>query len=190
MTRKCSVDGCGQLHYAKGYCNRHWQRLNSGKDTAWALPMRAPNGAPRAWIREHASYAGVKCVIWPFARRQNGWPKMASLSPAKMMCELSHGKSPSKKHQVAHSCGRGHEGCLSPKHIRWATSKENNDDKIGHGTLLRGTQIKQAKLSERDVIEIRALAHTMSHSYIASQLGVSRPTISRAIAGKTWRHVA
>jgi hypothetical protein len=28
--RICEIKGCGQKHYAKGFCNRHWQRARAG----------------------------------------------------------------------------------------------------------------------------------------------------------------
>lgn len=128
----CAVENCTRQLYARGYCNMHWQRWRKTGDPAWCFLMRARAGGPRQWIRDHVSFSGDSCLLWPYARRENGFPKMAGSSPARMMCGMANGPSPSNKHQVAHSCGKGHEGCLAPKHLRWATAKENHADKITH----------------------------------------------------------
>lgn len=31
-TRLCSIPGCGQQHYANGYCSKHWQRWRNVGD--------------------------------------------------------------------------------------------------------------------------------------------------------------
>lgn len=187
--KKCSIDGCERPFYGRGYCNMHWQRWRSRGHAAGMFKMRAPNGAPRAWIRENVFYSGQGCLIWPFARRENGWPKMGGGSPSRMMCELANGPAPTRKHHAAHSCGNGDLGCLSPKHLRWATATENAADKVIHGTLLKGEKITQAKLTSADVLAIRVLITSSSRREIADYFGVSRPTISRIISGRTWGHV-
>lgn len=50
------------------------------------------------------------------------------------MCQKAHGDPPSPKHDAAHSCGRGHEGCVNPNHLSWKTKKQNQADRITHGT--------------------------------------------------------
>lgn len=190
MTTGCTIKNCGRPHYARGLCNMHWQRLKRGDNRVSNSVLRTPKGAPRAWIREHVSYTGDKCMVWPFARRQNGYPKMAGYSPARLMCELANGEPPSPKHQAAHACGNGHGGCLTPGHLRWATSIENHEDMEGHGTVLRGEGVRQAKLSTSDVLQIREMAKSRTHGEIADQFGISRPTITRVINRDTWAHIA
>lgn len=185
----CSVPGCDRPHYAKSYCNWHWQRWRRYGDVVGMFKMRTPNGAPRAWIRANVNYSGDKCLIWPFARTTKGWAKMNGRSPARMMCELVNGPPSTPEHQAAHSCGMGHEGCLSPRHLRWATPTENSADKTLHGTMLIGEMVATAKLTKTLVIEIRNRAKTESHRQIADTLGISRPTITRVINGSTWSHV-
>lgn len=38
--RMCSIEGCGRPHYAKGWCNRHWERWRSHGDAMWEPPVR------------------------------------------------------------------------------------------------------------------------------------------------------
>lgn len=56
---------------------------------------------------------------------------------------------------------------------------------------LRGEQSKSARLTERDVIEIRRmLAEGVFQKEIASRFAVSQSTISLIRMGKVWAHVA
>ncbi len=49
------------------------------------------------------------------------------------ICRYVNGPRPSPKHQAAHNCG--HANCIAPRHLRWATAKENAADKQRHGTF-------------------------------------------------------
>lgn len=190
MINLCTMPGCERARYARSLCNMHWRRWRKYGDPEWRFFVRAQSGSPRAWIRGNVGYAGSECLIWPYARRQNGFPKMSGGSPARMMCELAHGPAPHPDYQVAHSCGKGHEGCLAPLHLRWATAKENHADKLIHGTHLCGEKIMSAKLTERDVLSIRRLAKSKTHRDIADAYGVSRATVTRVINRTIWRHVS
>lgn len=57
---------------------------------------------------------------------------------SRLVCEYINGKAPSPEHEAAHNCGKGHEGCVNPLHMRWATRAENFSDKVIHGTSMRG----------------------------------------------------
>ena len=41
-SRLCSIPGCDQKHYAKGYCSKHWQRWRSNGDPYLAKRPRTP----------------------------------------------------------------------------------------------------------------------------------------------------
>jgi hypothetical protein len=103
------------------------------------------------------------------------------------MLTLTAGPPPSPDHEAAHSCGRGHEGCVNPKHLRWATHKENQADKEGHGTILRGEQHPAAKLSEADVLEIRASSDTIAN--LAAQFDVTPRNIRHIKQHTSWVRV-
>jgi hypothetical protein len=68
--------------------------------------------------------------------------------------------------------------------LRWATRKENIADQIIHGTGVRGE--RTSKLTEKDVIEIRKLASTMSQPAIADRFGVNSTTICRIVNYINW----
>lgn len=155
--------------------------------------MRARNGEPLRWLLEHANHRGKECLIWPFGKSGGRGVicfegKMGLASRA--MCKIAHGPAPRNKPEAAHSCGKAHLACVHPGHLRWASKIENHTDKIGHGTLLQGSQIHQSKLVESDVRRIKTrLSRGEKGQDIAEIFGVHKATISDIKVGKTWRHV-
>jgi hypothetical protein len=71
--------------------------------------------------------------------------------------------------------------------LRWATPKDNNLDKIKHGTLRVGESIPLAKLTDDLVLAIRA--DKRSQSAIARELNVTPSLINKVVRRKIWRHI-
>lgn len=187
----CSIDGCDRKVIARGFCSRHYDAWRYHGDAEKRI--RAENGEPSAWLKAHASYEGDDCLIWPFGK-SNGrgvicFQEQMNIA-SRVMCELVHGPAPTLEHEAAHSCGKGHLACVSPGHVRWATSQENRDDKIAHGTVLKGEQVFSAKLTEEKVRAIIArLNRGESGDVLAEHYGVHKATISDIRTGRTWKHV-
>jgi len=75
-----------------------------------------------------------------------------------------------------------------PDNLRWCSHKSNCADKERHGTNLKGEDLKQSKLTEKQVIEIRKKPG-VSLRHFSKKFGVSIPTICEAKNGRTWKHV-
>ncbi len=75
--------------------------------------------------------------------------------------------------------------------LRWDTPKANAADAIRQGRNRRGSTHHNAKLTEDTIVKVRAL-HSVGwpQKAIAAMFGVSPSTMSFALAGKTWYHVA
>lgn len=71
--------------------------------------------------------------------------------------------------------------------LAWGTKAENQADKIKHGTILRGTANPASKLTEADVLAIRASSKRQVD--LAEIYGVSQPIISAIRLRKIWKHV-
>jgi len=146
------------------------------------------NGRSYQWLRDHIDYAGTDCLIWPFSRC-NGYAHLGHLGKMhyghRMMCEMVHGPAPSRKHEASHSCGRGHLGCVNPRHISWKTKSENQRDRAKHGT--KNTWAWRGKLTERQAKRIRELRGQYKQRELAEMFGVSRSNISLIQNGKHWR---
>lgn len=187
--RACSVNGCGAPLLARGWCKRHYDRWRRHGDPHICLKPMVARGAPMQWLIENAEHNGDDCLIWPFARHPDGRAHMRAGKPSRIMCELAHGQPPTDKHEAAHSCGKGYDACVNPQHLRWATPVENTADKVEHGTLLNGSRLPQAKLTENQVREIRALKGKLFQREIAAMFGVQITCINKILNGKSWRHV-
>lgn len=184
----CSVIECGKRAHGKGLCATHYRRLSVNGDPN--VTRKPGNGSTLKFATEVAAYTGDDCVPWPFYRDRHGYGWIGQgnkLQPAhRKICEMSHGPAPTELHQAAHSCGKGHLGCVNPRHLRWATAGENQLDRARHGTDIRGEKHPMQVLTESDVRTIRKLRGHKSQSDIGRLFGVDQTTICNIHRRKTW----
>ena len=148
---------------------------------------RAAHGAPDRWIDCHVNYEGDECLAWPFSCLPDGRAQMSGARyAARVMCERAHGPAPTKKHQAAHSCGRGNMGCVSPQHVRWATPKQNCDDRKMHGTHPAKARNPMARLSQDQVDAIRGNRGKVLQRELGKIYGISQSAVSLIQSGKAW----
>ncbi len=187
-SRICSIPDCGKPCVKRGWCQTHYSRWRIHGDPTHL--ERAANGEPERYLREVImSYDGEDCLIWPFAR-SHGYAIITrnrrNIPVSRLVCEDEYGPPPTPDHQGAHSCGRGHLGCVTRSHLRWATRTENMADCVGHGTRPRGERHGRSILTEESVRKIRTLKGTMNQRDIARLFGVSQMTISLIHRGQKW----
>ena len=89
-------------------------------------------------------------------------------------------------HYVLHSCDN--PLCCNPDHLRTGTHQDNMADRNSRGRQARGTKVNSAKLTEKDVLEIRAITG-MTQQAIADQYGVHQAAINYIINRKRWQHI-
>jgi hypothetical protein len=130
---------------------------------------------------------GEDCVIWPYRRNKFGTAVIRSngreLVAARVVCEQIHG-SPPDGMETAHSCGKAHLGCIAPWHLGWKTKKENEADKLIHGTHRRGEEHPRAKLSDQDIADIRVLTKSVVKGDVARHYKISRRLVEMIVDGK------
>lgn len=143
--KACPVADCnGNAHSyakgAKGFCKKHYYRLSKYGD-----PLGGPTtrGDPRKFYDDVVlPYDGNDCLIWPYARNPGGYGLIRIEGTLRLvtriLCESKNGPPPSPQHHAAHYCGKGHLGCVTKDHLSWKTPKENQADRIVHGTSNRG----------------------------------------------------
>lgn len=189
----CSIDGCGLTAVARTYCWGHYRQAKRSMPFHPVTPRKHRRGSQVPWIKDHVEYDGDDCLKWPFAFYKDGRGQVTinkrTVQAHRVMCEMAHGAPPTAEHEAAHTCGKGHEGCVNPKHLAWKTHQENIEDKFVHGTMLKGEQIAAAKLTEVQVRDIRKLASVETHAALAERYGVVRQTIGKVIRRERWRHV-
>jgi hypothetical protein len=85
------------------------------------------------------------------------------------------------------------DGCKTNNHIdnlAWGTGSENQQDSIRHGTLPMGEKCNLAKLTEKDVLEIRRRAANGERQLdIAEDFPVTIHCISVIVRRKIWKHI-
>lgn len=89
-------------------------------------------------------------------------------------------------------CPSGKECCHFPdrdpmncrlENLRWGTSKENNYDQVLHGTRVRGETHPQAKFTDKQIRDIRALKGKLKGYEIAAKFHASGGYISEILRG-------
>lgn len=135
---------------------------------------------------------GDSCVIWPF-RLRDGYGVVSTPRPERKIV-LAHrlvleaaGFTPSEEQtDTRHLCGV--RACVNLNHLRFGTRSENQMDRFHlHGGSNAGERNGRAKLTDRDVREIRASNET--DEVLAARYSVSRTTINFAKNRITWSHL-
>ncbi len=131
------------------------------------------------------------------------WPWTASVSPAgygMMSGERSVRRMPIYAHRVAWELHNGridnglnvchrcdNPPCCNPAHLFLGTKADNSRDRNAKGRQARGPKLWSAKLTETQIIEIRASSE--SQRILGQRYGVSGQHISGIRTKRFWRHI-
>lgn len=87
---------------------------------------------------------------------------------------------------VCHKCDN--RSCVNPDHLFLGTHLDNHRDKErkGRGNQVRGEKHYMAKLTEKDVLTIRASKGRVMQKDLASKFNIHPTTISHIWRGITW----
>jgi hypothetical protein len=152
-------------------------------------PPHTGKGKGITFLREHMADEDGECLIWPLSRHPTGYGTFGYEGKQpyahRFMCELVNGPAPSPEHEAAHSCSRGHEGCVHPKHLSWKTRSGNQRDRYRNGAK-RGWKGRR-KITEEQAGEILRLKDVETVTALAKRFGVSRANIYQIHQGLTWK---
>lgn len=180
----CKIDGCDKASIARGWCRKHYMRVN--RTGSVEIKKR---GKGCRFLDKALSFAGDACLDWPFYIDRHGYGKVrfegTPMAASRAVCILAHGAPQEEGLEAAHKCGN--RACVNPAHIYWATPLKNASDRISHGTHPKGSANGNAKLSEADVAEAkRRKARGESQAAIARHFGVTRQAIHGIFSGRNW----
>ena len=102
----------------------------------------------------------------------------------RLVCAAFHGEKPGM--MAAHNDGNPSNN--RPNNLRWASAKENSDDKKLHGTDEIGARNPNSVISEEQVRQIRDRADQPSPA-LAKEFGISESQILNIIHGRSWGHL-
>ena len=190
-TRVCSVADCGKPHRRNGLCDTHDQRM---KRTGTTDAPARKTLADRFWEKVDRR-SPDECWPWTAATNEHGYgvmrpmgrrsgPTIKAHRVSLMLAGVEVGDL-----VVRHSCDN--PPCVNPAHLSVGTKADNSADMVSRDRHARGSRSGTSKLTERQVVEIRARqAAGELHRVLAAEYGVSRTTITQIVSGKTWRHVS
>lgn len=183
----CKIDGCDKKTCSLGMCSAHYTRYKRHGDP---LRGRTCLGEPMKFLMSALESKNEDCITWPYARTKRGYGlvdyKGRQTSASNVACRLAHGEPPTDKHECAHNCGKGHEGCVNPKHLRWATKTENHADKHIHGTHNQGERNHASKLTEDQARYVKSNLDNISVAELADRFGVTDAAIYAILNGRNW----
>lgn len=155
--------------------------------------------AERFWPKVDKS---GECWIWTgCVDKKSGYGKFgiggreAGCIPAhRFSWESVHGPIPDDM-CICHDCDknypvgdRSYRRCVRPSHLFLGTKKDNTQDALVKGRLSIGEEHPPAKLTETDVLAIRARAHENQYD-LASEFGVCQAQVNRIIKRQRWKHL-
>lgn len=128
------------------------------------------------------------CWLWSGTpNKVNGYGRVnvgrAIIGAHRLSYMLMHGDIP-KGLIVRHTCDT--PLCVNPEHLVTGTQKDNMQDCIERGRKPRGEHASTAKLSNREVADIRWLYENRAWPIVrlAKHFSVDRTTISRIVHGR------
>ena len=130
------------------------------------------------------------CWVWMGATTMRGYGQIESFNRKHYAHRASYeafiGPIPEGMN-VCHACDNVY--CVNPAHLFLGTQKQNLEDMARKGRSTFGEKNPMAKLSAKDVEDIKYLITTeVSNKSLALKYGVSTKTINLIKQGKRWNH--
>lgn len=131
------------------------------------------------------------CWVWLAARHKFGYGRLSlpgrpsrHIYAHRFSWILHYGSIPDGL-CVLHRCDN--PACANPEHLFLGTRCDNCHDRENKGRGTFGETHPQAKLCEKDVVEIRKAK--LSGVQLATKFGVSPMLITRIRKGRIWKHI-
>jgi len=147
--------------------DRFWEKVEcKKKDDCWEWQANQASGYGKFFDKGHGYLAHRYSWIIHFGKIPNGM-------------------------YVLHKCDN--KLCVNPNHLFLGTSQDNTQDMIrkNRHNYLKGSELPQAKLNEKDVMKIRQLYNSgiYNQPQLAEKYNVDQSMISYIVNRKYWKHI-
>lgn len=150
---------------------------------------RPVNDIERFW-----SYVEIKglfdCWEWKAGQADGGyglfWVNGKQITAHRFSYQLYYGEIPKGK-QVNHKCNN--RPCCNPFHLYAGTHQDNANDMMKANRQPKGESHGMAKLTEKQVLEIRKNKDHISQNKLAKIYNVEKTTIRSIQKYKTWKYL-
>jgi hypothetical protein len=143
----------------------------------------------KEWMESHYDLNDNGCWVWK-GNKLKGYGRVCwegTMQSVHRFYWLLSGRTiPEGLHILhGHNCSKA---CFNPDHLKPGTQTENMADKVRDGTWQGGEKHSRAKLTETQVLAIRA-SENKFHRELAVEYGVTKTTITNIINRKIWKHL-
>ena len=149
---------------------------------------RSKRAMDRFWTKMDRAAPGG-CWVWSGMVSKDGYGKAWRMNKSerahRLAWMLANQTEISPDLVVMHSCDN--RLCCNPEHLSLGTVQDNVRDRDKKNRQARGESGGNTRLSESDVISIRASNKT--NARIAEQFGTSVANVHVIRSGQTWRHL-
>lgn len=176
--RFCSMTCAGKTvpKPRKSEAERFWSKVRKDGPT-----IRPELGPCWEWTAGtfHTGYGAVKVM------ESGRWVRRGA---HRLSYRLTKGEIPQGL-VVMHRCDN--RKCVRPEHLELGTQTDNVHDRDEKGRAPHGEQHQDAKLTDAQVIEIRAryASGTAGQEQLAAEYGVSPSAIWQVVTGRKWKHL-
>jgi hypothetical protein len=152
-----------------------------------------PRYVERYWDRVQVTPA---CWLWTRSRSHSGegyglmriGPGNGKMIYVHRLSYVIHYGNFDEDLKVRHKCDN--PICSNYMHLELGTQADNMRDAYLRNRMARGESLRQTKLTEAGVAELRQMWRDgASERKIALHFDVARRTIKEALLGQTWRHI-
>jgi hypothetical protein len=137
----CSIEGCGKVVFARGWCARHYTRWTRHGDP---LAGRPDSLEERFWSKVRRG-TKFECWEWQAARNDDGYGLCRGGSRSiegahRVSWRLANGEIPEGQ-QILHRCDN--RACVNPAHLFLGSQQDNIAD-----MLAKGRHVKRGKKAQ------------------------------------------
>lgn len=130
------------------------------------------------------------CLLWTGCTDGSGYGVIRAarknLSTHRLAYEIANGPIPDGM-VIRHTCDV--RECCNPNHLLAGTHADNILDRDQRGRTSAGEAHPSSKLTEEQVLEIRADGGHTVQRVLSYRYGITQSTVSQILLRKKWRHV-